>query len=180
MKKLKLLLVVLLTFLVVPFGVFAEEDKKEDKKEEKTPVTAYLFWGDGCGFCANLKAWLAEIEDEHGYKFDVVDYEIYKNQENNELMGVVSEARGENATGIPYLIIGNQSWEGFNDGMKQEILEKIDIEYEKDVESRYDVMDLIEWDNEPNVGRDIFVTIVIIAVVAGLGGMIYSARKNTN
>ena len=54
MKKMKLFLVLVLALLMVPFGVFADED---DKKE----VNVYFFKGEGCGFCAAGLEWFDEL-----------------------------------------------------------------------------------------------------------------------
>ena len=156
MKKMKLFLVLVLALLMVPFGVYADED---DKKE----VNVYFFKGDGCGFCAAGLEWFDE--------------------KNANLMNAVAKARGETVRGVPYIIVGNQSWNGFDESIGKEILDKIKEEYK--AEERYDVMDYVDESvlvKEPakddSIADDIAVTVLLLVVVAGVGLGIYALRKS--
>lgn len=176
MKKLKFLLVALVAVLVFPLNVFAEDANKE--------VNIYFFNGNGCPHCEDAETWFDEIEEEYGDKFKVVSYEVWYNEQNNELMNAVAEARGETADGVPYIVIGNQSWSGFDDSYKDAMLDKIESEYAQAVEERYDVMDYVDLtgsktENSSSTGRDVLILILILAIGGAIvGGTIY-ARKNT-
>lgn len=180
MKKLKLFLFVLVAFLILPFSVFAEE-VKDDDVSINNEVNLYFFHGNGCPHCEDAQEWFKEIEKEYGDKFNLVPYEVWYNEENNSLMSAVAEARGEEADGVPYIVIGNQSWSGFDESYKDVIINKIESEYKQPVEERYDVMDYVSIKEESsNTGRDILVLLLILA----FGGMIITgiimARKNAN
>lgn len=189
MKKLKSILVILAILLVLPFGVWAEENTTEDSTtevvEESNEVKLYFFHGDGCGYCANAEAWFEEIEEEYGDKFEVVDYEVWYNEENSNLMTAVGEVRKETPGGVPYIIVGNQSWDGFSDDYKESILAKIESEYEQDPSERYDVMDYVDLtsssDEEENTtARDVLILLVLVGVVAAVTVGVVVARKQTN
>lgn len=189
MKKLKLLLVILLAFLVMPFAVFAEGEEvtsEEATEEVSKEVPLYFFRGEGCSHCAEFEAWLGEIEEEYGAFFEVKDYETWYNQDNAALMTKVATLRNEedSATGVPYIIIGNKSWIGFANEYKEEILEQIKAVYAQDVSERYDIMKYVESGTTPteeedkgSVAGDILVTVLLIAVVGGVGFGIYKARE---
>ena len=136
MKKFKYLFVLLVALLVLPFTVFAdgEEEGEVTTIGESKEVHVYLFRGDGCPHCQEAEEWFASIEEEYGSKFEVVDYETWYNTDNAELMQRVAEARGETAEGVPYIIIGNESWAGFAEDYKEEILSQINSEFEVDVD----------------------------------------------
>ena len=145
MKNLKFLFIIVIAcILVIPFGVFAEGEEETTATEENKEVTLYFFRGEGCSHCAEFEAWLQEIEPEYGSLFEVKDYETWQNAENAELMAKVAETRGEEANGVPYIIIGNKSWNGFADEYKPEILAEIQELYEKDPEERYDIMNYVD------------------------------------
>ena len=97
--------------------------KLETKKDGK--VAIYLFRGEGCPHCEDFEIWIESIKKEHGDKFVIEDYEIWYNQENYELMKNVAKTRGENISGVPYIIIGNKSWNGFTESYKKEMLNEI-------------------------------------------------------
>lgn len=184
MKKLKVLLLMLSLLLVIPFGVFADEAKEESKE-----VKVYLFYGDGCGFCGNFKTWISEIEEDYGDKFELIQYEVWYNESNSNLMSAVAGARNEEPGGVPYIIIGNQSWDGFADDYKDEILKKIDSEYKQDPSERYDIMDYVDEVGtstknnssiDKNTTQDALVLLIIIAVGSAVVLGIIVARRNTN
>ena len=169
MKKFKFLFLVLLAcLLVIPFGVFAEGEEKTTKADSKV-VTLYFFRGEGCSHCAEFEAWLDEIEPEYGDLFDVKDYEVWNNQENAELMERVAKARDEEASGVPYIIIGNKSWNGFADEYKDEIISEIKSLYDKDPAKRYDIMKLLpDLEKETNSNGGSIVALIVTVLAFGL------------
>lgn len=186
MKKLSYLVVLLIALFVFPFGVLAEEstDTSTEKPVEEVSkeVPIYFFFGDGCSYCAAAEKWFKEIESEYGSKFEIKAYETWYNQENAELMQKVAEARKETADGVPYIIIGDQSWNGFADEYKDEILSKIETVYEQEVDKRYDIMQLVQTgytnEEEEKAGGNDYVSLIIILVVVGAAGFgIYKARE---
>ena len=175
MKKLKYLVILLIAALVIPFTVHADG-------EESKEVKVYFFRGEGCPHCEEAEEWFKTIEEEYGSYFEVVDYETWYNQENAELMQNVAKARGEEANGVPYIIVGNQSWNGFAQEYAPEIIAKIQEEFEKDVNDRYDIMKLLPTlteKKETSVGTDVLALIVILLVFGGICYGVYRARKRT-
>lgn len=175
MKKLKYLVVLLIAALVIPFTVHADG-------EESKEVKVYFFRGEGCPHCEEAEEWFKTIEEEYGSYFEVVDYETWYNQENAELMQKVASARGEEANGVPYIIVGNQSWNGFAQEYAPEIISKIQEEFEKDVNDRYDIIKLLPTltkEKETSAGTDVLALIVILLVFGGICYGVYRARKRT-
>jgi glutaredoxin len=176
MKKLKYL-IVLIAALILPITVFAEGE--ETTSTESNEVKVYFFRGEGCSHCAEAEAWFQSIEEEYGNYFQVVDYETWYNQENAELMQQVAEARGEEAQGVPYIIIGNKSWNGFTESYTSEMIEQIKSEFEKNVDDRYDIIKLLpelSKEKESSTGSDILALLVILVVVGGICFGVYKAR----
>lgn len=176
MKKMKLFLVLILALLMVPFGVFADED---DKKE----VNVYFFKGEGCGYCAAGLEWFDELDDKYDDMYELHEYETWYDEKNANLMNAVAEVRGETVNGVPYIIVGNQSWNGFDENVGKEILAKIKEEYK--AEERYDVMDYVDEaalvkgpEKDDSIADDIAVTVLLLVVVAGVGLGIYTLRKS--
>lgn len=193
MKKLGLLFVILVAFFALPFAVFAEgeeadsneteevaEQEDEAEKEESKEVKIYFFRGEGCPHCQEAEEWFQSIEDEYGSFFEIVDYETWQDEDNAKLMQKVADARGETAEGVPYIIIGNKSWNGFTESYEQEMIDQIKSVFAEDVSKRYDIMKYIEngEDEEEKSGNDALVLILILAVVGGAGYGIYKLREN--
>jgi len=110
-----------------------KEDIKSEQEENKIKLektidgkaVVYLFRGEGCPHCTDAENWLESIKEEYGKYFTVIDYETWYNAENAEFMKKVAESRGENVLGVPYIIIGNKSWNGFTESYEDEMLREI-------------------------------------------------------
>lgn len=101
MKKLFFLIILILTILLA----------KPSLAQEK-PLNLYLFWGDGCPHCADEKVFLKEIEDDYP-QLNIVEYEIWYNQDNAKLLQEISGKMGFTISGIPLTIIGEETITGF-------------------------------------------------------------------
>ena len=178
MKIFKYLILSLALVFLLPLGVYAEG---EEVTSQDNRVKVYFFRGEGCSHCAETEEFFNSIQEEYGSKFTIIDYETWYNTENSELMQKVAEARGEEANGVPYIIIGDKSWNGFAQDMADEIKSQIDSEYEKAVDDRYDVMTLVNGEEtKKSFGGDIVALIVILLVVGGVCFGIYKARNSIN
>ena len=93
------------------------------KKDGK--VIIYFFRGEGCSHCAEAEAWFESIEEEYGDYFTIKDYETWYNQDNAEYMQKVAESRGDEAGGVPYIIIGDYTWLGFTEEYEDEMIQAI-------------------------------------------------------
>ena len=97
MKALKKLFTLLLAItMLLPLTVRAENEQTETKKE---PVKIYMFRGETCKYCEAALEWFDSIKEEYGDYFELITYEVWYNQENNDLMQEVSSYFGDNATG---------------------------------------------------------------------------------
>ena len=204
MKKFKYFVVLLAAILIIPFTVYAEdEDYHEEEvvaeeaeatevtsesttQEESKEVKIYFFRGEGCPHCEEAEEWFKSIEEEYGSLFEVVDYETWYNEDNAKLMQDVAEIRGETAEGVPYIIIGDKSWNGFAESYEEDILNQIKTMFEQNVSERYDVMKYLDIvgtgkdKKEEKKSNDVLSLILILVITGGVGFGIYQARKKTN
>lgn len=176
MKKLSVFIILLLAIIVMPFVVNADDEVTTN--EESNKVNVYLFRGEGCPHCQEAEEWFATLDNS---KFTIVDYEVWYNEDNSKLMDKVANARGEEVGGVPYIIIGNKSWNGFASSYESEMLAEIESEYAKEVSARYDIMKLIDTKikKEDTTGQDVLSLIIILVVLGGVIFGIYKARTIT-
>lgn len=191
MKVLKYLVVLLAIFLIMPFAVFAEEEASnndENTTEEASSndnsdskkVNVYFFRGEGCSHCAEAEEWFDSIKEEYSEYYNLIDYEVWYNTDNSDLMQKVADARGEEAEGVPYIIIGDKSWNGFDSSYEEDMINQIKSVYAQDVKDRYDIMTLLtdsKTSKKDSNASDILVLLAIIVVACGIGFVIYKARK---
>ena len=119
-----------------------EKSQNEVEKVVNEKPNIYLFWGDGCGACRNLKAYLQELDKEIGRNYNLILYEIWYNDDNRTLMEQVSKQLNETNHAVPYLIIGDESIVGFNNNSKDYIKKKIMEFYTSN--NYFDIMDQIK------------------------------------
>ena len=107
---------------------------------EKDKITLYLFYGDGCPHCASEKVFLEEIEDNYE-NFEIVQYEVWKNKDNQIFLEEVKEKLEIERNGVPVTIIGETVMVGWSDALEGRI--KRAVEYYQ--ENEYvDVVDGIK------------------------------------
>lgn len=93
---------------------------------ESDKLTLYLFHGDGCPHCASEQEFLENIEKDYA-NLEVVEYEVWYNEENSNFMNEVKEALDINTNGVPLTIIGESVIVGYSDATSEKI--KRAIEY---------------------------------------------------
>ena len=194
MKNLKrIFILVFALMLVVPFSVFAEEEKKD-------PVKVYLFHGSTCPHCLETIEWFDSIEEEYGDYFDLIKFEVWEHQTNAEFMQVVAEKMGDDAGGVPYMVVGKYSFpNGFapdspvdesGKTMAEDMIEKIMDTY--DDENRVDVMDGLDMpepdkeekkkdpkeEKKEKEKKDAVVGIVSVVIIGGVVALAVLTRKN--
>jgi len=123
--------------LVVVFfiGIFAwsysrPEEELQTVSAEDTQVRIYEFWGQGCPHCAAAAPFLESLEDEYE-GVELHKYEVYYDVGNQNKQKAVAQAlgKGEENLGVPYTIIGDEVFNGFDsaDGIGLEMKERIEF-----------------------------------------------------
>lgn len=99
----KLLLSFIFVLLIIPFAVDAKE------------ANLYLFYGDGCPHCADLKEYL-DRKYSNDDELNIYKYEVWYDYENQKIWEEVQDVTGEVARGVPYFVIGEEVFQGYSAG----------------------------------------------------------------
>ena len=169
MKK-KLFVIMSLILLLLPVFCYAKEKRYESTnlketlkiekidpefekyKETDKQVKIYLFRGNNCTFCRSFLKYLNSITDEYGEYFKLESYEVWANANNNELLEDVSEFLGVEANGVPYIVVGDRVFQGYNEEMNDALIEKIKEEYKS--KDKYDVLEELEKTQKENEAEE--------------------------
>lgn len=185
MKNTKFLLLIIMSVLLIPFGVFAEGEATDTSTtgENDNKVNVYFFRGEGCSHCAEAEKFFESIKEEYGQYFNLVDYETWYNTDNASLLEKVGDYLDQDIQGVPFIIIGKQTWNGYASDYDDAIKAAIKEEFAKDVKSRDDVIaavasnDTSKKENK-DYTSDIVTVIIMVLVVAGITtGIIYARKK---
>ena len=127
-----------------PYVEVEVEDNTEEDIEDPTgeKFNMYLFWGDGCVHCHNLKIFLNDLEPKYKDMFDLYAFEVWGNPDNQTLMGRFAKTMGDSPKGVPYLVVGDKSFNGFSEKMEEDIIQAIIDEFKSDV--KHDVFKNLE------------------------------------
>ena len=126
MKKIKYIFLFILSFLFILPSINAEEKKQ---------VNVYLFHSNTCSHCKAEIEFLNEIQKEYeNLKINL--YEINNVKENKELMINIKEKLNVDSPMVPFTVIGDYYYIGYNDGVKdgiKNLIEKYTSEEQYDV-----------------------------------------------
>jgi thiol-disulfide isomerase/thioredoxin len=150
----------------------AEEFELENKDYEETDDQAiiYLFRGQGCGFCRSFISFLNSISTEYGKYFKVVSFEVWRDQNNSDLMAKMPLVTEVEARGVPYIIIGDKVFDGYAESYNEEIKAQIMKQYK---DSSYDVFEDLKkeeskfngFSNTDIVIINVLLTIIVIVLL---------------
>ena len=161
MKKIKNILLILTVVALLPLGVFA-----------KDKVNVYLFKKQGCSHCANALTFFNSLDDEYQSYFNLVTKELLNNEANNELLAKTTKYFKVNLTGVPFIVIGEQTFEGYSEKFDEQIKEAIKNAYEN--ESR----DVVASLTEDKTDKSATTIIILLAVVFGIIFLVRMAKDN--
>lgn len=114
-KVIKFLFIWIFLFLLIPSVQAKENDK----------ITIYFFHGDGCPHCADEKILLKKLEKEPN--LIIKQYEVWYDENNQQLMEKVKEAFEINRNGVPLTIIGSTYFIGYRESLEDTIKRAIDF-----------------------------------------------------
>jgi len=108
LKKILLTVSFLLFLIIPPRGVFAQEDSTTVDES----VNIYFFWGVGCPHCEKEKEYLKELKKNYP-QVNVLDFEVWNNKENLDLMTQFAKTLGVDVRGVPFTVVGDHHIEGW-------------------------------------------------------------------
>lgn len=100
-------------------------------------VNVFVFWGDGCPHCKKEFEYLEKISKRYSSYFDVYGFETWFNEDNSKMMNKFRELIKDDASGIPYTIVGDKVFHGFANEMQNELLNAIIEEYKSKDKTNY-------------------------------------------
>ena len=170
MKKLSYLLVAAI-ILLFPFVAGAKEK-----------VNVYIFRGEGCPHCEEALEFFDTLGQDEEYKdlYKLVTYEVWYDENNSKLMSDVADALGEQASGVPYIVIGTKTFSGYAASYDDKIKDAIKTAYEDD-----DYKDVVKQVKKGTYTPEKYkFPIVPVAIVAGIvvlaviGMVIFTSEKD--
>ena len=117
-------------------------------KETDDQVVIYMFRGKGCAYCRAFLEFINSQLSENGKMFKVRTLEVWYDKKNSKLLSEIADFLGEEAGGVPFIIIGEKVFPGYAPDWNDDIINAIKDEYNKKAKDRYDVF--VEYDKTQN------------------------------
>lgn len=153
-------------------------------QENDNQVPIYMFRGQGCSHCQDFLEFVANtLVKEYGNSFKLISFETWNDSNNQTLLKTVSKFLGEDASGVPYIIIGNKTFLGYAASSNNEIISAITSLYNE--KEKYDVFEEINKEDEkvekaakPNTKPIIIGNIVITTIGVIITILYVNSAKN--
>ena len=117
----KIIYTIIISLLFIPIFVFAGNKD----------VDMYLFYGRGCPHCAQLEEFLDKYLPKNT-DVKLHKYEVWYDSDNANKLKEVQKILKDNSSGVPYLVIGNDSIVGYIEDYTDELI-KNTITYYREV-----------------------------------------------
>ena len=88
-------------------------------------VELWFFWGDGCDLCDAAMDWLDELTGAYP-EMTLHSVEVWHDGEGEQLYRDMMAERGLRASWVPGFILGDETWEGFNDVIAADIESEVE------------------------------------------------------
>ena len=103
----------------------SDDANVDDIVFEQGVVNIYYFWQEGCPHCDAQFQFFERIEAEWGAYFSIYAFEVASNADNARLLHEVAALLDTQVLGIPFTIIGEQVFTGFNERMENDFIDAI-------------------------------------------------------
>ena len=110
----------------------------ENVLKEDDKINIYFFWGDGCSHCEEEFEFFESIKEKYGNYYNLYTFETWYNEENRKLAFKFAENMNDIITGVPYTIIGNNSFIGFKKKYKEELINIIETQHTNSYDVYFD------------------------------------------
>lgn len=167
MKK-KLLIILSILVLFLPFKIFAISSNYVDKAAsytnasiEENKINFYLFYGRECPHCEDERKWLDSIKNKYSNYLNINMYEVWHDDNNAKIMKEVKKQFNITKESVPFTIIGEETYIGFSDAIKSKMENKIKEYIEVEVNTDEVEIPILGNINMRNV------SIPLVAVILG-------------
>ncbi len=158
-KTLFIVLTIILIIIVIILSSLSSNNKDNNKgiinkkatvetiKFNNKKINIYFFWGDGCPHCEEEYEFWDSIIDKYKNKINhIYGLEVWNNKKNANNMKKFAKFKGDEIKGVPYTIIGEKSFIGFDKSKKKVMKEAIDEAYKNG--NNYDIYKEMTKEND--------------------------------
>lgn len=110
----------------------------ENVTREDNKVNIYFFWGNGCSHCEEEFEFFESIKEKYGKHYNLYTFETWYDEKNANLLYTFAENMGDRVTGVPYTIIGDESFVGFGETYEKYFVNAIENQHNNSYDVYFD------------------------------------------
>jgi len=112
----KIVLTIAILFTALATSAFAQDSilSSGDFNNPENKADLYFFWANGCPHCSNEKEFLKELEQKY-LALEVHYLEVTRDKESIELLKRVGKELDVNISGVPFTVVGEHYFIGYNE-----------------------------------------------------------------
>jgi cytochrome c biogenesis protein CcdA len=114
----RLAMACLLAVLLAPLS--AATNTATVQAGSESPVSLYLFWGQGCPHCEDQLPFITRLERDYP-ALTVYRHEIWRDREHRPLFHEMARAHGLRPGSVPMLFLGGRAWVGDSPAIRREL-----------------------------------------------------------
>ena len=123
-----------------------KNDHLADVTHDEKKNNIYIFWGNGCAHCEELRVFLEDNTSLWTKDYQIFSFETWKDEENATLMDDVLAFLDRENEGTPTILIGDEVIVGFSSSSEEEF--KTILEQQKN--NDYDALEEFKNNKEKN------------------------------
>lgn len=113
-----------------------KNDHLSDVTYDEDKKNIYIFWGNGCAHCEDLRVFLEDNANLWKNDYQIFSFETWKDEENAKLMDNVMAFLDRENEGTPTILIGDKVLVGFGSSNEEELKSILESQKNND----YDVI----------------------------------------
>ncbi len=150
-------------------------------KENDNQVVIYLFRGQGCAHCEEFLEYVGNtLIGKFNNNIKLASFETWNDSNNKKLLNTVATFLGDEAGGVPYIVIGDKSFLGYASSINSEI--EAAVTALANSKNRYDVFEEINKAEKKGTSSNTVAVVLwnvsITAVGVGIVILHNNATKN--
>lgn len=111
----RIILTIAILFTALATSAFAQDSilSSGDFNNPENKADLYFFWANGCPHCSNEKEFLKELEQKY-LALEIHYLEVTRDKESIELLKRVGKELDVNISGVPFTVVGEHYFIGYN------------------------------------------------------------------
>ena len=133
-----IVIVILIVISYIGYNYYIDKNNNILKEDNISDIASndklniYFFWGKGCPHCEELSKLFYKIRHKYGKYYNLYTLEVWENTDNATLMDKFGSKLNVKTNSVPFLVIGDKTFTGYNSSKDDDIINTIKEQLNKE------------------------------------------------